>query len=51
MLIIDLVKTVYIDLKKRQIMAEKLAADKEIVKLQEKKRDLQTAYENLENKE
>ena len=47
MIIIDLVKTVYRDLKKRQLMAEKLAADKEIVKLQKKKKDLQEAYNRI----
>jgi len=47
MIIIDLVKTVYRDLKKRQLMAEKLSADKEIVKLQQKKKDLQRAYDLL----
>lgn len=47
MIFIDLVKTVYKDLKKKKIMADKLSVDKEISKLQAKKRKLQAEYESL----
>lgn len=47
MIIIDLVKTVYRDLKKKKIMVDKLSTDSEIRRLQIKKRLLQEAYDSL----
>lgn len=47
MLIIDLVKTVYRDLKKKKLMADKLEADRAIQVLQDKKKRLQAEYEAL----
>ena len=47
MILIDLVKTVYKDLKRQKIMSDKLRVDKEIRKLQNKKKSLQAEYDNL----
>ena len=47
MILIDLVKTVYKDLKKRELMADKLSVDREISKLQLKKKDIQADYDKL----
>lgn len=47
MILIDLVKTVYKDLKKKKIMSEKLAVDRDIIKLQDKKRKLQAKYDRI----
>lgn len=47
MIIIDLVRTVYKDLKKNKIMSEKLSVDREISKLQAKKKSLQADYDSL----
>ena len=48
MIIVDLVKTVYKDLKKKQLMAEKMSVDDDIRKLQLKKKELQAEYEKLD---
>lgn len=47
MIFIDLVKTVYRDLKKKKIMSDKLNVDKEIRKLQDQKKRLQLEYDRL----
>lgn len=45
----DLVRTVYRDLKKRKLMEEKLSVDREILLLQKRKARLQEAYLQLES--
>ena len=47
MILVDLVKTVYLELKKKKLMADKMAVDKEMQVLKVKKQKLQAEYNKI----